>query len=161
MKKVFTIIIVLTAIGGGVVYYNKVQRDTAPAATPLPTLLVMTEGENVKSAQLLDFTKSGYESVLTTDKLIVLYFYANWCPICKAEFPLMVQAFNELTTDKVIGFRVNYSDNQTDSDEEALARQFGVAYQHTKVFVRNGERIGKWPDGWDKARYLSEINSRL
>lgn len=113
------------------------------------------------SALLLDFNKSDYDAVFQTDKLIVLYFYANWCPLCKAEFPLMQEAFNELTTDKVIGFRVNYNDDQTDSDEEALARQYGVAYQHTKVFVRNGERIGKWPDSWNKDRYLSEINSRL
>lgn len=114
-----------------------------------------------KSAPLLDFTKVDYDAALKSDKLIVLYFYANWCPICKVEFPVMQKAFNELTTDKVIGFRVNYNDNQTDSNEVALAKQFGVAYQHTKVFVKNDQRILKSPESWDENRYNVEISKAL
>jgi len=113
------------------------------------------------STPLLDFQKADYDKAIQSGRLVVLYFYANWCPTCKAEFPLMQSAFNELTTDQVIGFRVNYKDNETDKDEEALARQFGVAYQHTKVFVRSGERVLKAPDSWDKARYTSEINKAI
>ena len=114
-----------------------------------------------KSAPLLDFTKADYDAAVKSDKLVVLYFYANWCPICKAEFPVMQKTFNELGTDKVIGFRVNYNDDKTDADEKALAKQFGVAYQHTKVFVKNGERILKSPEGWDDKRYDMEINKAL
>lgn len=113
-----------------------------------------------KSALLIDFNKADYDSALKTDKLIALYFYANWCPICKAETAnALYPAFNELSTDKVIGFRVNYNDDQTDNDEKNLAREFGVAYQHTKVFLKNGQRILKSPETWNKARYLSEINA--
>lgn len=112
-------------------------------------------------APLLDFDLRDYETALPTDKLIVLYFYANWCPICREEFPKMQAAFNELTTDQVIGFRVNYNDDETDADEKSLAREFGVAYQHTKVFLKNGSRVLKAPDGWDKDRYLTEINKFL
>jgi len=114
-----------------------------------------------KSAPLLDFTRADYDAAVKSDKLIVLYFYANWCPICKAEFPMMRKTFNELTTDNVIGFRVNYNDDETDNDEKNLASQFGVAYQHTKVFVKNGARILKSPEGWDDKRYDMEINKAL
>ena len=114
-----------------------------------------------KSAPLLDFTKADYDAVIQSDKLVVLYFYANWCPICKAEFPVMQKVFNELTTDKVVGFRVNYNDSDTDSNEKVLASQFGVVYQHTKVFVKNGQRILKSPEGWDDKRYDIEINKAL
>lgn len=113
------------------------------------------------SAPLLDFKKSDYDAALKTNKLIALYFYANWCPICKAEFPEMEKAFDSLKTDQVIGFRVNYNDSDTDGDEKKLAQQFGIAYQHTKVLVKNGQRILKSPEGWDTARYQQEIQKAL
>ena len=108
---------------------------------------------------LIAFNEADYATALASGDLVVLYFYANWCPICRAEFPKMEAAFNELTGDGVVGFRVNYKDNETEDAEEALASQYGVAYQHTKVFVKNGQRVLKSPESWEQARYLSEIVS--
>jgi thiol-disulfide isomerase/thioredoxin len=108
---------------------------------------------------LLDFNKADYDKALKDKKLVVLYFYANWCPTCKAETAnALYPAFNKLNNSDVIGFRVNYNDDQTDSNEKDLAREFGVAYQHTKVFLDNGQRILKSPESWNTERYLSEIN---
>jgi len=113
------------------------------------------------TAPLLEFNQADYEKALQSKELVVLYFFANWCPICLAEIPHLYGAFNELDSDKVIGFRVSYRDNETDNSEEDIARSFGVAYQHTKVFIKNGERILKSPSTWDKNRYISEINKAL
>ena len=113
------------------------------------------------SAPLLDFRKVDYDKALQSNKTILLYFFANWCPICRAELPHLYAAFNELNTDKVIGFRVNYNDGDTDADELALAQQFQVPYQHSKVFVKNAKSAGKFPGGWDKIRYLLEINKAI
>ncbi len=122
-----------------------------------PTLSYQGQRLAGGAAPLLDFAKSDYEQAIASDKLVVLYFYANWCPICVAEFPKMQTTFDGLTNSNVIGFRVNFNDNQTDDDEEQLARQFGVAYQHTKVFVKNGQRILKSPESWEQTRYVEEI----
>ena len=111
------------------------------------------------SSPLLEYNDADYQAVLNSDRVVLLYFYANWCPLCRAEFPKMQQAFNQLTTDDVVGFRVNYNDNETTDAERALASEFGVAYQHTKVALKNGERVLKAPDSWDTARYLEEINT--
>jgi len=86
-----------------------------------------------------------------------LYFYANWCPICKREQVDTFAAFNELNDQNLIGFRVNYKDGDDDADEKALAQQYGIAYQHTKVILKDGKQIGKWPDSWNKQRYLDEL----
>jgi len=114
------------------------------------------------AALFIDFNQTDYEKALASDDLIVLYFYATWCPICRVEVnTALYPAFNELEAENVIGFRVNYNDNKTDDNEKALAREFGVAYQHTKVFVRNGEKINKWLDSWNTERYLEEISGAL
>ena len=156
------------------------QKETTPAATtpPLTATAITSPTTSVeakenpsteysgtvlagKAAKLIDFNKADFEKAKASNSLVVLYFYANWCPICLAEFPKMQDAFNQLENNNTVGFRVNYKDDQTDSDEEALAREQGVPYQHTKVFLRNGERVLKSPEGWDKQRYLDEISKAL
>ncbi len=113
-------------------------------------------------APLLDFNQSDYEKATASGKLVVLYFYANWCPVCQRETSeALYPAFNALSNPDVVGFRVNFSDNQTDDNERGLAREFGVAYQHTKVFVRSGERILKSPEEWNTERYATEINAAV
>ena len=109
------------------------------------------------TTKYLDFNKADYEKALKEKKKILLYFYANWCPICKREQPETFAAFNEINDADLIGFRVNYRDSDTDTDEEALAKEFGVSYQHTKVLLKEGQRVGKFPDSWDKQRYLDEL----
>ena len=113
------------------------------------------------SSVIYDFNQADYETALSSDKLVVLYFYANWCPICRAEVPKMYDAFDELTTDKVIGLRVNYKDGDTDDFEKQLAKQYGITYQHTKVFLKNGQQVLKSLEEWNTEKYLEEINKHI
>lgn len=106
----------------------------------------------------LAFTKSDYDKAVMQNKIIYLDFYANWCPICRAEAPEIEAGFNELTTDRVVGFRVNYNDPETDEDEKALAKEFEIPYQHHKVLINNGQVVLKDGDQWDTTRFLEEIN---
>ncbi len=111
------------------------------------------------SAVLLDFDQSDYEAALAGDIPVFLYFYAKWCPTCRAEVPKMQAAFNDESAPAVIGFRVNYKDKDTDDFEESLASEFGIGYQHTKVALVNGERVLKSPEQWDTPRYLTELSN--
>jgi thiol-disulfide isomerase/thioredoxin len=110
------------------------------------------------TSKVLDFNKADYDKALAANKDIVLYFYASWCPLCRAEVPELYSAFDKMNDDDIVAFRVNFNDGDTDKDEEGLAREFGVAYQHTKVFLKDGKRVLKAPDTWNEARYTNEIN---
>ncbi|MEK6943266.1 MAG: thioredoxin family protein [Nanoarchaeota archaeon] len=110
-----------------------------------------------KTSLYLDFTKEDYNNALKKNKIIVLNFYASWCPTCKAEQPEAFAAFNDMNYENVVGFRVNYKDSDTDADEEALAKEFGIPYQHTKVILKNGQKVAKSLEAWNRQRYLDEI----
>lgn len=133
-------------------------KTTQPAPAPISFSGMVLAGSK---ALVIDYNQADFDKALANKKLVVLYFYANWCPVCREEVPKMYEAFNSLEAEDVVAFRVNYNDNETDDNEKALARAHGVAYQHTKVFLKNGERILKSPESWDKDRYLTEINNAL
>lgn len=108
-------------------------------------------------APYLAFIKTDYEKAKREGKIIFLDFYANWCPICRAEAPEIQVGFDSLLTDNVVGFRVNYNDSETDDDEKALAKEFGVTYQHTKVILKDRQQVLKDGDQWDRQRFAKEL----
>jgi inhibitor of cysteine peptidase len=119
------------------------------------------EGEIIAGGMspFVDFNQADYETLLESDKTIMLYFYAKWCPTCKRELRDATEpAFLNYYGKDVIGFRVNYNDSDTDDFEEALANEFGVLYQHTKVFIKNKEVVGVYPNSWSEEEYLSKFN---
>ncbi len=109
------------------------------------------------SSPYIIFNKADYDKALSLGKIVFLDFYANWCPICRSEAPELKAGFDSLTTDKVVGFRVNFKDSDTDSEEKALAKQFEIPYQHTKVILKDGKVVLKDGDSWDKSRFAQEI----
>ena len=111
-----------------------------------------------KSAPYLEFNQADYDKALKEGKIVLLDFYANWCPICRAEEPNIKQGFNELTNSQVIGFRVNFNDNDTDDDEKKLAETFKIPYQHTKVILKDSKEVFRTSDAWEKDTLLMEIN---
>ena len=108
---------------------------------------------------LLEYNKEDYERALKNGDKIALFFYANWCPLCKLEFPKMKSAFDELDDHDLVGFRVHFKDGDADDDHDNLAREHGVAYQHTKVLIKDGERVLKSPETWKKDDYISNLTA--
>lgn len=116
---------------------DTVQADATNEG--LPTQNTDTVMEQDSASTYMPFTKARYDAARAAGKPILLYFYASWCPFCKEQDPRFARVIPE-HDGGVVALRVNYNDTDTDEDEKALAREFGVTYQHTMFFIgRDGE----------------------
>lgn len=171
MRNLLVGLVALAILGGGFFYLStKKQVTPKPAVQPLQeesTTSAQTQNGYVgkvlagTTSPFLEFKREDYNKALSENKIIVLNFYANWCPICRAEAPAIHEGFNSLTTDRLVGFRVNFNDSDTDKDEEALAKDFKIPYQHSKVILKNGKEFSRSLDSWDKAIFDQEVKKAL
>lgn len=148
-----SIIVVAVVIVGVVVFTQKTSKTSKQTSQQIET-------QTETNYQV--FNQADYEKAKNEGKVIFLNFYANWCPICRAEEPDLKAGFDNLKTDKIAGFRVNYNDSDTDSAEKALAKEFGITYQHTKVVLKKGEKVlGPLIEQWDSETLVKELNKFL
>ena len=157
----------------GVGYYFLSQRPSSPdkpvtdntseSITPEPDGIDTSDEPEVSqspallagsSASYSEFTQEAFDEALQSDKIVFLEFYANWCPICRVEQEDILEGFNKLERDDVIGFRANFKDDETTDDERVLAQELEVTYQHTKVIFVSGEEVLRSGDPWDTPRFL-------
>lgn len=163
MKHILFIIIIslmlIAAVTIGVASFRSMTRKTIGNGTVVKTM----EGEKIAGAAsvYLAFSKDDYQRALDGDKIILLSFYANWCPFCRAEEPVIAAGFGSLASDRLVGFRVNYNDDETDADEKTLADQFRITYQHTKVILKDGKEVFRTGDTWIKEDFASIVDPIL
>ncbi len=153
MKKILLIIIVLSLFLFGC---------NEQASSPLPNDYIENIDDKLdiivdSATSYLRYDKALYEKAINDDKVVLLDFYASWCPICRNEHPKLVEAFKELNDSNVVAFQVHYNDNEVTEDEKELAEKYGVTYQHTKVILKNSEVALKSLEAWDKEKTLSEL----
>lgn len=172
-------LLLVAAAAGGATYYvrqtGRAELTTGPdipvgprESSPSPTATVSVSPAGEPSAppaaaqMVAEFSMAGYTNAVKTGKLAVLYYYANWCPVCKAEFPTFQASIRDLNESRVASFRVNYNDSDTDSEETAAAKTFQVGYQHTLVIVKNGNLAFKGSvAGWTQEQFTEKIREFL
>jgi thiol-disulfide isomerase/thioredoxin len=121
------------------------------------------EGASEKNAAMTDSSTSTYldyspqvladaETAQKSGRKVVLFFYAPWCPYCRAadsdfKTRLGTDAFPKNTT----LIKTDY-DSQTE-----LKKKYGVTHQHTFVQIdASGNQITKWVSG-DSAELQTNI----
>ena len=95
--------------------------------------------------------KQNFESLKTTDKTVLLDFYATWCGPCRMVSPIVDEIADE-RTDLVVG-KINVD------EEPELAQAFGVVSIPTLVVMKNGTEVSRRMGAAPKAQILAWLES--
>jgi thioredoxin 1 len=115
-------------------------------------------GEDVEEMIVEDTSSNNSYQEYSPSKLglvekgkVLLFFHANWCPICRAMETEILNNAN-IIPDNVFILKVNYD------KEIALRQKYAVTIQHTFVELgKDGNMVGKFSD----ARNLDDIISKI
>lgn len=143
-----------------VVIENKPDEIPSESEPPAQKVGVPFEGKQLATNYYV-FEKSDYARLLKEGRPVLLFFYANWCPTCASQEPIMIETMNEGLSNGVIALRVNYNDTETSPGEKALAEQFVVTYQHTFVSINNGGHVVNKVTGQQSKEELTTLFSDL
>lgn len=131
-----------------------------PNSNPPPVATSPAAGSNMHaSVEYVPFTLAAYNQAKAEGKTIFLEFYANWCPICQSQAPALEAAIPKIKSDKLVAFRVNYKDSETDADESDLARQLNITYQHTHIIVQNGQVVWRSNESLNQQDVLTKLGA--
>ena len=174
-KSAMTVIavVLVLVVGGGFFFANQQSKKSEEAKMAQEKAAMQAKEDAVmeekkamekkdddkmmadKSAsRYVEYSKAALDQA--TNNRRVLYFYANWCPICKPADADFKANSSKIPTDVTV-IRVNYNDSDTDQEEKDLAKKYAIIYQHTFVQIDGqGKEVTKW-NGGQTAELLANI----
>lgn len=102
----------------------------------------------------IKITDDNYEEFLSSDKLVVVDFWATWCGPCQRLAPIIAQVAEEYEDKAVIG-KCNAENN------EAVTEKYGIQSIPTILFIKNGEVVDKLTGAVNKLKIASTIDKYL
>ena len=95
-------------------------------------------------------TDSNWEDIKTSDKTVLLDFYAEWCVPCKRLGPVL-EDISEEKQDIIVG-KINVE------NEPNIAEEFGVMSVPTLIVLKDGVEVNKAVGFRTKAQILDLLD---
>lgn len=96
---------------------------------------------------ILHVTNENFEQLLSSDKPVLLDFYADWCGPCRMIAPIIEEIANE--RDDIIVGKVNVD------EQGALAQAYDVMSIPTLIVLKNGQVTNQATGARPKAAILA------
>ena len=94
---------------------------------------------------------TNFNSILNTDKLVLIDFYADWCGPCKMLAPILKEVKAELK-DEIKIIKIDVDKNQN------LAAQYQVRGVPTMMLFKNGKSVWRQSGVLQKNDIINIIN---
>ena len=91
------------------------------------------------------------QEVLKADKLVLVDFFATWCPPCQAMKPLIAKIAQEQSEKVKVGI-LNVDENPV------IAGKYGVQSIPTFIFFKSGQEVKKFVGAVPMNILMEEIN---
>ena len=89
------------------------------------------------AAAEVPFTQAAFDKAVAAGQPVVVDVQASWCPVCKAQKPIVESLLQEPKMKKVTLFSADFD------TEQALKKQLRVVQQSTFVVFKNGKEVGR------------------
>lgn len=99
---------------------------------------------------VLKVNKNNFEELKTSEKTVLLDFYADWCGPCRMVAPILEEIANE-REDVVVG-KINVD------EEQELAMEFGVSSIPTLAIMKDGKIVEQSAGARPKAQILAMLD---
>ena len=150
--KMFAVISILAFLAGAPLF-SEGQAEEKPDDSMGGSMMMSADSmEPGHSSGFPEFKSIDEAKMLAGIKPTVLFFYADWCPTCRAAVSEMKAEADSL---RDINLLIVDYDN---SDE--LKMKYGVSYQHTFVQIdQQGMAVSTW-NGGDSEKILEMVSMK-
>lgn len=122
---------------------NTATMEKEKTMTPEEKMMAEKEAmmEKNTTGKYVDYSPTALAEATKNNGKAVLFFWASWCPDCKASNANFLANLDKIPQNVTI-LKTNYD------TEKALKTKYGVTYQHTFIQVDGaGNQIGRWNGG--------------
>lgn len=103
----------------------------------------------------LEFTDSNFQELaLSSDKPVIVDFWAEWCGPCKMVGPIVEQIAEEFEGKAIVG-KLNVDTNPE------TAGKYGIRSIPTILFLKNGEIVDKQVGAVPKDALVKKLEAQL
>jgi thiol-disulfide isomerase/thioredoxin len=103
----------------------------------LLAFLAIAMNEAAHAADKKPFDAKAFDAAQAAGKSILVEVHAPWCPVCKAQAPILSRLSGEAKYKDVVRFDIDF-DSQKD-----LLRKFNVQRQSTLIAFKGKQEVGR------------------